>query len=377
MAVLFRMIRGVRRAASRLGLLADRTRTAARAVERLLDSSGRDLFLASGVPGLSVLVRFAGGPEVRRSFGTAGVAGPMTTDTVCQVLSLSKPVTAMCALALVERKVLALDEPVWGRIRSWSMPPQRAPGIPLDQITLRRLLSHAAGFSSVEPGFCEGGERPSATDLLLREDTESQTLRVVAPPGTTYRYAPGGFVLAELLVEDSTGAPFPSVARERVLQPLGMQSSAYLLTPALAARLATPHDEANRALPQSPMKAVAASGLYTTAEDLATFFAALAPGADGELPGRGAVSPASCAEMLSPQSFKEAGAAYGLGLYVRSKRSDVRYSHSGHHAGWYCHADGFLRRRVVVVLLSNGDRGRACIEPLIRELRLALYDVAL
>jgi len=377
MAVFFRAIRGVRRAAWRAGLLANPTRRAARAVERLLATRGRELFLASGVPGLAMLVRFAGGPEIRQCFGTAGTSGAMRTDTVCQALSLSKSATTLCALALVERGVIALDEPVWRRIHSWRMPRERAPGFDVEQITLRRLLSHGAGFGSFEPGYCDGEPPPSALDLLRRDDVEEQTFRVVAPPGRTHRYAAGSYLLAELLMEDATGTPFPSLVRELVLQPLGMRSSDYTLTPTLASRLATRYDGENRALPPSPLKTVAASGMYTTAEDLATLLAAFAPGRNGEPPGRGVISPASCAEMLSTQSVMPGESTCGFGLYLRRKRSDLRYSHAGRYGGWYSHAEGFLRRRVVLVVLSNGDRGIACVDSIVRELRATLYDLAL
>jgi CubicO group peptidase (beta-lactamase class C family) len=266
---------------------------------------------------------------------------------------------------------------VWRRIRSWRMPPERAPGIDVEHVTLRHLLSHGAGFSSFEPGYCDGEPSRSALDLLRRDDAESRTFRIVTPPGRTHRYAAGGYLLAELLMDDATGIPFPSLVRELVLQPLGMRSSDYTLTPALAARLATRHDEENRALPPSPLKTVAASGMYTTAEDLATLLATFAPGPNGEPPGRGVISPASCAEMLSTQTVMPGESTCGLGFYLRRKRSDLRYSHAGRYGGWYGHGEGFLRRRVVVVALSNGDRGISCVEPIVRELRAALYDLAL
>lgn len=377
MPVLFRAIRGVRLAARQAGLVADPTRRAARAVERLLATRGRDRFLETGVPGLAVVVRFADGPTLARCYGTAGAAGEMRPDTVFQALSLSKSATVMCALALVERSVLSLDEPVWRRITSWRLPPERAAGFDVDGITLRRLLSHGAGFGPLEPGYCDGDSRPTPLDLLRRDDVEAQTMRLVAPPGRTHRYAASGFVVAQLLIEEATGRPFPALVRELVLEPLGMRSSAFELTPALAPRLATRHDEQNRPLPPAPLKTVAASGMYTTAEDLATILSAVVPGPAGEPAGRGVVSPASCAEMLSTQTVTPGEATCGLGFYLRRKRADLRYSHAGRYGGWYGHVEGLVRRRVVFVLLSNGDRGLACVEPFARDLRGLLYDVAL
>ncbi|MBL9087418.1 MAG: beta-lactamase family protein, partial [Planctomycetia bacterium] len=366
-----------RRAAAAVGLVRDRTAVAARRVARVLEEEARGSFEACGVPGLAIVVRFADGPTLRASFGRATADAPMTTDTVAQVFSLSKVVVAACALALAERGRLALDEPVWRHLGGWRLPADRAPGVDLDTVTLRRLLAHAAGFSPFEPGFCADGERPGALDLLRRDGPPDGRIALVAAPGATYRYAAGGFVLAQAVLEGASGRAYADLAHELVLAPLGLASTSFARTADGVPRLATPHDAENRPLPFRPMRTLAASGMLSTADDLATLFAAFAPGRAGEPAGRGVLTPASCAEMLRPQSRKGGGSDYGLGLYVRRKRADLRYAHSGHFVGWYGHVDGFVRRRVVVALLSNGDRGRACVETLMRRLREAVYDAAL
>ena len=372
-----RLMRPCRSAAWRLGLLTDPTKAAARAVERLLDSRGRELFRSSCVPGLVVEVRFAQGPTIQRAFGTAGAAGDMRPDVVFPALSITKPVTAFCAMALVERGVLSLDEPVWRRIRSWRLPPHRTGGHSLDGITLRRLLSHSAGLNVHGYGGSAPGESPRARDLLDRELEEARTLRVIDVPGAAVHYSGGAFVLVQLLIEDATGLPFERVARETVLGPLGMASSDYELPPTLASRLATGHDDRGSPVPARRLAATAASGLHATAPDLATFWGALVRGSNGELPGRGVISPASCAEMLSPHIPDEKGGAYGFGFYLKRQRSELRFMHAGYDPGWHGFAEGLFHRRVVVVLLSNGDRGKGCVPPLARELRRTLYDLAL
>ena len=368
------LARSFRRAAWRAGLIADRTRSAARHVERVLDTHGRESFERSGVPGLAVVVRFAEGRTITRCFGVAGGATPMRVDAVVPALSLSKPVTAMCAMALVDRKELSLDEPVWRRMRSFSFPAHRTGGFDPDGITLRRLLSHGAGLSVPLHGLSEDGRRLTPKELIEREPDEAHTLRLVDAPGTTLRYSGGGYSLVEQLIEDATGVPFARVARERVLRPLGMNDSDYELTPDLAARLATPHDGENLPMAQRRQASTAASGLYSTAHDLAVFWSSLVPGSAGEPAGRGVISPESCREMLTPQVVGADGTVCGLGFYLRPKRSDLGYAHLGFFGGWNHHAAGFLRRRVALVAFSNGDRGRACVSPLVRELSATLYE---
>jgi CubicO group peptidase (beta-lactamase class C family) len=374
---LARLLRPLRVAAWSAGLVADRTRGAVRAVERLLDARAPTLFASSGVPGLAVVVRFAEGATVRRAYGTAGVAGPMSTDTVVEALSLSKPVTATCAMALVDRGVLALDEPVWRRLRSWRMPASRAGPGSVDDVTLRRLLSHSAGLNVLGYGRRGPSESPTALDLLARDAEEERTLRIVRAPGSEFAYSGGAFVVVQALVEDATGRPFADVARETVLAPLGMRSSDYEPSPALLQRLSSCHDADGRTLPRDPYAATAASGLYTTAEDLVAFWSAFAEGPRGEPPGRGVVSPATCAQMLAPQVEDPGGGAWGLGFRLKRQRHDLRYLHAGYDEGWHSFAEGLSRRRVVLVLLSNGDRGKDCVPALSRALRTLLYDVAL
>ncbi len=377
MSVRSELARSVRRAAWRVGLISDRTDAAARRVERVLDTTGRELFATSGVPGLAVIVRFAEGRTIVRTMGVAGGTAPMRADTVFPALSLSKPVTALCAVALAERGVLDLDAPVWRYVRSYRIPPHATGGFDPDGITLRRLLSHGSGIRLHGHGWAKEGVFRTPKELLEDETQEAHTLRVTDPPGETLRYAGGGFLLVGMAIAEATGRPFPDVVREHVLRPLGMHSSDYELSPGLAARLATSHDAGNRPIPPRRLHATAAAGLYSTPEDLTTFWSALAPGPGGEPPGRGVISPAACREMLTPQIVGADGAACGLGFYVRRKRRDVRYLHLGFFDGWDHHAEGFLRRRVVVTALSNGDRGKACVPALVRELRRTLYDHAL
>ncbi len=372
-----RLERFCRRASWKAGLAPDRTKWAARRIERVLDTHGRELFEASGVPGMVVIVRFADGRTIARNFGVAGVAGPMRGDTVFPVLSLSKPVTAFCAMALVERGLLALDEPVWRRMRSYRLPAHRSGGFDGDAVTLRRLLSHSAGIEPEGYGWCEGERVPSAKELLEDETDEAHALRIVEPPGSSLRYSGAGFVLAQLLMEDVTGLPFPVLAREQVLRPLGMEGSDYELSPELTARLATSHDDENHPLPARRLRVTAAAaGLHSTAEDLTRFWAVFTPGPDGEPPGRGVISSASCREMLTPQIVGADGTLCGLGFYLRRKRSDLRYTHLGFFDGWDHRVEGLVRRRTVVTILSNGNRGKTCVPPLVRALRATLYDRA-
>lgn len=364
-----RWSRPFRAAAWRIGLLRDPTRAAARSVERYLDGEGAAQFRESGVPGLAVVVRFAGGREIVRYLGDAGNGKPVGPDTLFQVLSLTKPVTAMVALALVDDGLLALNDPVWRRLRSWRLPTHRTGGFDPDAITLRRLLSHTAGLNVEMFGWTEPGVETSARSLLESEAVPSRTLSIVREPGTLVAYSGGGYGIVHVLVEEVTGTPFAKVARERLLAPLGVKAGGYEAALALSQDLATPHHEDRTPYPAAGVLSTGSSGFTATAGEVATLWAALAPGGNGAPAGRDVLSEASCRELLTAQGADAKGATCGLGMYVKPRRDDVKYMHMGYDRGWYLHAEGLLRRRVVSVLLSNSDAGRALVPALAHALR--------
>ena len=372
-----RWLRPLRVAASRAGLLRDATRAPARAIERWLDAHAAEAVERARVPGLSVLVRFADGRTVRRTYGTAGTVGPVTDATTFQALSLTKPLTAMVALALVDDGLLDLDEPILRRLRGWRLPPERTGGFDPDGVTLRRLLSHSAGLSVNGYGWTEAAARLPAAALLASARDDAHTLRLLEPPGTRLRYSGGGFAIVELAVEEATGRRFADVARTRVLEPLGAMSSDFEPTATHAATLATPHDAVGRPRPTLDLASVAASGLVATVNDLATLWAALAPGADGAPAGRGVLSPASCAAIVTPTAIDDDGAVIGLGPYLKERHGDLKYMHRGHDPGWYVHAEGLLRRRVVLVFATNATTGGDLVPGMAHALRTICYDLAL
>jgi len=376
MAPWSRWLRPLRVVASRAGLVRNPIRAPARAVERWLDTHAADAVERARVPGLAVVVRFADGRTVRRTYGTAGTVGPVTDATTFQTLSLSKPVTAMVALALVEDGLLELDAPILRGLRGWRLPPERTGGFDPDGVTLRRLLSHSAGLNVTGYGWTEAATRLPAQTLLASAFDDARTLRLFEPPGTRLRYSGGGFSIVELAVEEATGRRFADVARTRLLTPLGIADSDFESTAAHAATLATPHDEAGRPRPTLNPASVAASGLIATVADLATLWAALAPGPDGTPAGRGVLSPASCAAILTPTAVDDGGAIIGLGPYLKERHRDLKYMHRGHDPGGYVHAEGLLRRRAVTVLATNATTGGDLVPGIAHALRTLVYDFA-
>lgn len=119
-----------------------------------------------GVPGVSLAVVDNGELGWARGYGRgeAGSAAPVTPETMFQAASISKPVTALAVLRLVQEGVLRLDEDVSGYLRSWKVP---ANGPWQPRITLRHLLSHNAGMTVHGfPGYASRGPVPTLREVL-------------------------------------------------------------------------------------------------------------------------------------------------------------------------------------------------------------------
>ncbi len=132
-----------------------------------------------------------------------------------RIASISKLITAIVVLQLVEAGQLGLDEPVGARLA------QQVGALPVDPgvsaITVRHLLSHTAGFPSYQRTFFGGDvdSCPTVANLGL-----SRALR--QPPGGSYEYSNLNYCLLGLLVEQVTARPYQDVVQERLLGPLGI-----------------------------------------------------------------------------------------------------------------------------------------------------------
>jgi len=314
------------------------------------------------VPGASWAVIEDG--EVHQT-GTAGLveAGgsvAVRPDTLFQAASISKPVAVLAMLRLVDRGLLDLDEDVNRKLTSWQVPPT---GSWQPVVTLRQLASHSAGLTVHGfPGYRHDDALPTTVQILDGvRPANTFGVRVDLVPGTQFRYAGGGTIVLQQLLEDVTGTPFRQVVRELVLEPLGMSDSDYAqpLPPELHGRAATAHDELGRpfdgrwhAYPE-----LAAAGLWTTPTDLAMLSIGIQrmyAGADDAL-----LSPALAREMLTPQiaASPQIGGLDHLGLGFFLDHSGQRFGHGGGNAGFRCHLLAYRDTGQGAVVMTNADRG--------------------
>jgi CubicO group peptidase (beta-lactamase class C family) len=303
------------------------------------------------VPGLSVAVVDKGQLVWAHAWGVAqaGRAQPLTTTTLMQAASISKAVTGIGALKLVEQGKLNLDVDVNTMLRTWRVPPGAQTAD--KPVTLRRLLSHSAGLST--PGFAgyaRGQPVPTLPQILDGvPPANSEAVRVTTAPGSGWRYSGGGYVVVQQLMDDATGEPFADWMQREVLAPAGMSSSLFGALPEAPLSRAAAGHQRGRAIVglRHTHPEQAAAALWTTPSDLARLSIALQRILAGE--ASPLLTQAGLAEALRVQT-----APSGLGFILEGRGDALRFGHDGSNFGFESRWQADRRRAVIVMANANG-----------------------
>jgi CubicO group peptidase (beta-lactamase class C family) len=259
---------------------------------------------------------------------------PVDRNTVFQVSSLSKWVSAFGVMTLVEGGRLALDTPVSRYLHRWQLPLST---FDHEQVTVRRLLSHTAGltdglgYSGFEPGTAVQSLEQSLTHAADADEGVSGAVHVGLVPGSTFQYSGGGYTLLQLLVEEVTGKSFDAYMRDAVFAPLQMNHSTYHWDDSSRSSLAEFYHRDSTRAKQRRYTALAAVSLYTSLADLELFFQTHLPGKHGEPIGREVLSPEYVRMMRRPHAQQMGVDIWGLGtvLYALTEDYDFIIGHDG------------------------------------------------
>ena len=333
------------------------------AVGRRLEDRMREL----NAPGVAIAVVRAGRLDWAKGYGVASPGGQaVDPDTLFQAGSVSKPVAAVVALAMVQDGALSLDTPINTALKSWTLPEnsftQASP------VTLRRLLSHTAGTTVHGfQGYAVGAFLPTAPQILDgAAPANSPAVRVDQPVGVDYRYSGGGYTIVQLAMIDAASTPFQAIARAKLFEPLGMARSAYAQPlSAGTSNVALAHDAVGqpigggfRVYPE-----LAAAGLWTSAHDLARFIIEVQNAARGQ--GK-VLSATTARQMLTPQP-----GGWGLGFKVSGEGEALSFFHDGSNAGYKATLVGHPETGDGVVILTNGDQGYQLGQEILRGVAVA------
>lgn len=316
-----------------------------------------------GVPGVSVAVIHGGRIAWARGWGVRDAAScaPVTPNTVFQAASISKVVTAILALRLVEQGKIALGADINTALRSWHLPPDTK--LAPQGVTLRQLLSHTAGLSVHGfPGYVSGTPLPDTVKILDgKPPANSEPVRSILPAGGQWRYSGGGYVVAQLALSGVSGLSFAELADREILRPLGMTRSSFSLAsaPAIGNDLAFGHANGQPIAGNYHVyPELGPAGLWTTASDLARLLIDVQASAAGR-PGH-RLSPRMTATMLTPVRDN-----WGLGpvLYTDGAK---RFGHDGLNEGYQSSMLAYADRGEGIVILTNGGQGRRLMDEIVR-----------
>jgi serine beta-lactamase-like protein LACTB, mitochondrial len=302
--------------------------------------------LARGIPGLAIAVAVDGRMVFAEGFGYADLEQrvPAWPATKFRIGSISKPLTAVALMQLVEQHKVDLDAPVQNYVPSF---PEKG-----TRITPRLLAGHLAGIRHYKDD-----------EFLIAKhyDTIVEGLKIfqddplVAPPGTKYSYSTYGFNLLSAVIESASGETFLDYMQRHVFDALGLaHTTADENRRIVDERSRFYSRTTNGALENAPYVdnsyKWAGGGFISTPEDIVRFGSALL---------RPGFLSADSLNLLFSSQKTIAGQEtnYGIGWALQKSQSGQRiYQHSGGSVGGTCQLIVYPETRVVVALLTNlGD----------------------
>jgi CubicO group peptidase (beta-lactamase class C family) len=282
----------------------------------------------------------------------------MRPDAIFQIYSMTKPITSVAALLLLEEGRLSLEDPVSRFLPEFARPATRS-------ITIKHLLTHTAGFAAGEKLSGAAVERLDEARLQESPSLEAYAAALAAlplanDPGTRFSYDGVNSEVLSRVIEVVAGMPLDAFLARRVFEPLRMVDTGFVVPPAKRARIVemTSSDEAGHVIaarvgPSTPGEMLkrypsGAGGLYSTAGDYVRFCQMLLNG--GELDGVVVLGRKSVELMLAnhlgqlspPVNEFNHGEGFGLGGYVvldPARRGQLgsagQFGWSGAAATWF------------------------------------------
>jgi len=295
------------------------------------------------VPVVAASVIENGEIKQTRLFGKLDNGQPVTTGTLFNVASLTKPVTAIVTLRLIDAGKWDLDEPLY---HYW-IDPDLQDDPRYQKITTRILLSHQSGFPN------------------WRSQNGDKKLAFMFDPGTKYSYSGEGFEYLRHALEAKFHRTLQQLADSVLFKPLGMKNTRYGWSVALdSTRFAEPHNDKGELIRMKKIdQIIAADWLVTTISDYTKFALSVVK--------QQGLSPRLFAGMVAPQVKMKAGTIenMGLGWEVMTPLQNGEYLliHTGADDGVKTMILLFPQTKRGIILFTNGNNGFDVIKNVIKQ----------
>ena len=329
------------------------------------------------IAGGALLVRLHGELIYQNKWGYASIAEkkPIEYDSVYRMMSMTKPVTAVAVMQLVEQGKIGLDEPIsrflpgFRQMRvvadkryEWhegmtmlSLLPKllffrqsRVKTVPeAREITVRDLLSHSSGLQQGIVGMLLMKKDAAIKESLATECEKYSRQPLDFQPGTATSYSPlAGFDVLGRVVEVISGMPLDTYMEQNIFTPLGMTDTGFRLNAEQKERLVHAYkrkkdrlidvtdtgDDMDAMLHRGPKYLSASGGLYSTITDYERFACMLLRG------GESILRPETVALMRSEGAKKhlatEPGLVWGLGVKLRQDPEQAGSACTAGTYGW-------------------------------------------
>src|SRR5262249_19118124 len=300
-------------------------------------------WLARGIPGFSITVLHDGKIVYSEGFGYADVEEriPAWPTTKFRIGSVSKPLTAVALVRLVEHGKLDLDAPIQKYVPTF--PDKGA------VITPRMLAGHLAGIRHYngDEFFIQKHYATVLDGLAIFKDDP-----LVSPPGTKFNYSSYGFNLLSAAIENACGKDFLACIHELVFTPLGLRSTTEDQPSEIIEHRSRFYDHPkDKPLQNAPYVdnsyKWAGGGFLSSTEDLARFGNALFE--------PGYLKKESLALLFTPQKTKSGEAVeYGMGWFLGKSKSGQRiFQHSGGSVGGTSQLILYPDQHLVIAMICN------------------------
>ena len=268
---------------------------------------------------------------------------PLDGDTVFEIGSITKVLTALILADMAARGELAMTDPLARHLPPSVKVPERA-----EPITLLDLATYTSGLPNWPPGFRFTSANPLADYTAERVYASIAGYQLPYDPGTHYAYANLGFGLLGLALAHRAGMGFEALLKDRICAPLGLKNTSITLTDAMQARLAQGRDAQGKPAPLWDMPGLAGAGaVRSTAKDLTILLEACI-GAR-ETPLRMAFTTL----LATRRSTGVPGTEVGLGWFVTANHGDEIVWKSGLTGGFRTDLAYSTMSRRGTVILSN------------------------
>ncbi|MFM9278201.1 serine hydrolase domain-containing protein [Paenibacillus jiagnxiensis] len=300
-----------------------------------------------------------------------GTTRKVNSNSIFHACSMSKMVTAIGVLKLVQEGLLDLEEDTNTYLKSWQIPESLY--LKTKKVTISSLLAHQSGFIDPAGSFevlQNNTPFPALKELLSgRTPYNAESSVVKYTPETEFHYSDTGYTILELLIEDITGEPFSSAIKKLVIEPLGLEQTFFwngASTPMIAkgGSLTSGHDKHGKVIAgtRAHYPNLSGTGLWTTPFEISLITKEIIKSFDGD--------PAS---LLSPELTRKMLTGYssaqfaGLGVFLSKAKEEPYMMSKGWGVGYQCMLIAYPRLRCGMVIMTNSEPGKPQEEAFIGE----------